>query len=55
MYCFQLVGINRKTGLKETIFVNDKSRESAVRQAQTFADDVIFVKKHELGKDWKND
>lgn len=50
--CYQLEGINRKSGLKETIFVNDTTKEGAIRQAETFADSVVYIKEYSLGKGW---
>jgi hypothetical protein len=52
---FQLEGIVRQSKLKQTIFVNADTRESAIEMAKTFADDVVYVKESSLGKDWENE
>ena len=53
MKMFYLQGVIRKTGLKDSIAVIANTVNEAIFQASTFADNVVFERELELGKDWK--
>jgi hypothetical protein len=49
---FYLIGVMRKTGLKEQIAVIATDHNDGILQASTFADDVVVEREEQLGGNW---